>query len=350
VLLIRLGGLVLAAVAGLQLAAVESWPFELVHHFALPCALAALALCALAVALGQRLLATAAALLSLVFMIVISQELGEPQAARANRLGPAEVLALADPSRGRQISLISQNVYCRNADPDGLRRWLRTRPADVVSLVEVPLYLEHRLDGLSDVYPYHARISSEPTRAGRQVQGCQGMLILSTLPITASQVYRPLQKAWPALFVHIAVPGRPVPAGFWLAAIHAADPVRQPQHALRDRLLALLPAELAKLSGPLVVAGDFNATPYTPAFRRFAVTAGLAAPWSPGSYPARLGTFGLPIDHVLVREANLLRLEPLPSYGSDHRPLRAVIGLAPQGPALAARVPGPAGNSAVGLR
>jgi endonuclease/exonuclease/phosphatase (EEP) superfamily protein YafD len=94
-------------------------------------------------------------------------------------------------------------------------------------------------------------------------------------------------------------------------------------------------AEAAKTSdGPLVVAGDFNTTKWTPEFGRLSTSGladahqvtgrGLAATWpANGSLPPFLL-----LDHVLVsRELSVNSVMELPAGGSDHRPVIADLAL-----------------------
>ena len=89
---------------------------------------------------------------------------------------------------------------------------------------------------------------------------------------------------------------------------------------------------IAGLDG-LIVVGDFNASPYTPAYRGFVEAAGLATfrPF-PASYPAGPAEFGIPIDHVLARGARVTQLQALPTIGSDHRPATATVILRAEAP------------------
>jgi endonuclease/exonuclease/phosphatase (EEP) superfamily protein YafD len=116
----------------------------------------------------------------------------------------------------------------------------------------------------------------------------------------------------------------------WIVAVHPPSPVFAANLPTRDRILADLATTITTLDGPVIVAGDFNATPYTPAFRDFVHAAGVATfRRLPATFPNRLGDAGLPIDHVMVRDAGLARLQALPSIGSDHRALAATILLPP---------------------
>ena len=203
--------------------------------------------------------------------------------------------------------------------------WLRTQPADVVVLQEVPPFIDKLLADVGDAYPFTARISSSGPRLQGIIEACQGIIVLSTVPITKATAFQPIKTAWPALFASLQVSDT---QHMSLAVVHAADPIRAEGLLWRDQFFDLLAAHLNTIHGPLIVLGDFNASPYTPAFRDFQAEAGLvASPWNPATYPAKIGTFGISIDHVLVRDATLLRLDPLPAIGSDHRPLRALIAL-----------------------
>jgi endonuclease/exonuclease/phosphatase (EEP) superfamily protein YafD len=151
------------------------------------------------------------------------------------------------------------------------------------------------------------------------------MLLLSTLPIDSAIIYRLNEEAWPALIAALDVPGT---GSIRLVLVHATDPIQASGLQLRDEFLAAIAPIIAGLDGPVIVAGDFNATPFTPAFRRFLVDARVLPPRAlPGSYPANFGALGLPIDHILLRDADLSAVRALPATGSDHRPILAHIVL-----------------------
>jgi endonuclease/exonuclease/phosphatase (EEP) superfamily protein YafD len=95
------------------------------------------------------------------------------------------------------------------------------------------------------------------------------------------------------------------------------------------RQIASLPAMVASLEAPIVLVGDFNATPWSYALTRVIGETGLAplAGLRP-TWPAHLGWPQLPIDHVLVSgEWRLLSAERGPYAGSDHRPVIARLAL-----------------------
>lgn len=93
---------------------------------------------------------------------------------------------------------------------------------------------------------------------------------------------------------------------------------------------ARLRALIAKIDGPVVVAGDFNAAPWSAAMHRLSAETGVQpALLPPATWPARAGAFGVPIDHVLVGGgARLTALQPFGGdLGSNHRGLLAEIAV-----------------------
>ncbi len=322
----------LAFAAGLHASGVRSWPFELIHHFLRIFTLVAAGLIVVGLTCRARYLAATATVALLFF--VAAQAIPLP----TGRLSPSAQFQAANAPRpigsprpagdregGKPLSLITNNVFCQNWNSDGLARWLATRPADVVALQEVPAYVDRALAPLTSVYPYQVRLLSDQHSPRRALRTCQGIVLLSIHPISEVTFYQPVADAWPALIARLAIKDTP---SVWIAAIHAADPIREAGLPLRDQFLARLGEKLNSLHGPLIVAGDFNASPYTPMYRHFHAAATLSsALWSPATYPSQIGPFGISIDHVLAREATITRLTPLPAVGSDHRPLRAELFL-----------------------
>jgi hypothetical protein len=88
-------------------------------------------------------------------------------------------------------------------------------------------------------------------------------------------------------------------------------------------------------SSPLVVAGDFNTTPYSPYFGDWLDESGLTdsrrGRTLSVSWPATFPWIGIPIDHVAVNDGfSILSHRRLPNFESDHYGL--LIELAQKGP------------------
>ena len=85
---------------------------------------------------------------------------------------------------------------------------------------------------------------------------------------------------------------------------HLASPTTPWRAAVRNSQLDSLATRVARVTGPLVVVGDLNITPYSPLFQDWLERTGLTdtrrgRTLSP-SWPAHLPIVGVPIDHCAV--------------------------------------------------
>jgi endonuclease/exonuclease/phosphatase (EEP) superfamily protein YafD len=120
--------------------------------------------------------------------------------------------------------------------------------------------------------------------------------------------------------------------------VHPASPTSQERATSRNQDLSLVGQRIADETISVVVAGDLNATPWSHGFSLLAGPAdlattqlgtGLGATW-----PAHvLAPLRIPLDHILhTRDLTSTEREVGPVVESDHRPVRAVIGVAETSP------------------
>jgi len=192
---------------------------------------------------------------------------------------------------------------------------------DVVVLQEVPsresaLYREEHVFA-------HQLVIYDPALNHPNFPDDRAIVILSEYPVIEEQNFKPFNRSRPKAIVRISVPGVSNP---WIVAVDTWDPKTSASLADRDRLLHGITRKIRELRGPVIVAGDFNATPFTPVFRDFLRLANvsLLQP-AVSTFPARLGWLGIPVDHILVRDIAVTEVEVLPSIGSDHRPVKATL-------------------------
>ena len=121
--------------------------------------------------------------------------------------------------------------------------------------------------------------------------------------------------------------------------VHRKAVLQEGRQALED-LLDLTGSFLSGTTGPVVVTGDFNATPWTPPVRRLMAETGLrCAPGAlAGTYPAALlgrmvpPWLAIPIDIVLAGGgAHAVGRRRGPAIGSDHWPVVIELILADRG-------------------
>ncbi|MHA6268059.1 endonuclease/exonuclease/phosphatase family protein [Aliiroseovarius sp. CAU 1755] len=119
--------------------------------------------------------------------------------------------------------------------------------------------------------------------------------------------------------MQVTTPKGPV----WVVSIHLhwPWPYSQPAHLAR-----LLP-RLAKMSGPMVIGGDFNMVPWSDALRNVAMASNTMRIGPPHVTLTKLkGWMRVPIDHIFVSEGEGI-VQRLPRLGSDHYGLFARFAL-----------------------
>ena len=226
--------------------------------------------------------------------------------------------AEATPGSKRFLRVATFNVWFDNYRIDGIDRFLNDTDADVVVLQEVtkdhlgPL---HR--GLDARYPYSV--------------GDFGIVIFSKYPINGDgRVDRPGYPEWIRLlarWVELDVNGTAVE----LVGVHLARPfypVLQ-EHDVTSLIQFVLTRKL-----PLIVAGDFNMTPWTDQLKQFTRTTGLGRFNNfHFTWPMRWRKYPfvplVAIDNVFASPA-FAKIGAIggPRLGSDHRPVIADIALA----------------------
>jgi endonuclease/exonuclease/phosphatase (EEP) superfamily protein YafD len=254
-----------------------------------------------------------AALAALICAVQIAPELKA-------RLGPARPAPGAE-----QLRLIQFNVWSRNTDPAGTARWLLAQDADVVVLEEAFQASTPIARALSARYPYRLGCSSDPA-------ACATFIFSRRRPLAGGPLQGSgLASTWARL------PGAGGP--FIVVGLQATHPYPPPG---QQQDLAMFARALGRFAPRrLVVAGDFNSTPWSftlrgldralPLTRR---THGIAT-W-PAAEAHLMGRAialpfpVLPIDQVYAGPGwRTLKVSRGPKLGSDHRPLVVDLQAAP---------------------
>lgn len=240
---------------------------------------------------------------------------------------PVRVRAFADmatpaEAAGRPgLKLMSFNILNDNFE-NGPRiaDVIRESGADVAVILEADP-LRPLLPDLSRTYPYRVGCSTE---AGR----CD-LTILSRHPFIDQEIGNLSDlRSERYMRVAIEVAGQRIN----VAAAHLSKPYFDDYHTVELRRLR---NRLAKIEGPLVLAGDFNASSIAPDMMWFLRQSGLKkAPWEPATWPIPLGPAGIAIDHIYARAPlRLAGIERLADdYGSNHYGLVADLILAEEAP------------------
>lgn len=216
------------------------------------------------------------------------------------------------------LRLVSLNVLTSNGNHAAVLEFLREKEADVIFLMEIDRVWVRALEPLLTTHPHHLFRPSGDNF---------GLALFSRLPVEELRVLSGNELAAltdsPSEYVTDSVEVRLKLAGRDLSVIgiHPVPPMGAAYSRARDSQLRALAQHVDALTHPVVVVGDFNATPWSHGYRILTSGGKLqAAPdaWKP---TWRAGSiFALPIDHVLSTPPLVIRLRGIGrDVGSDHR-------------------------------
>ncbi|MGZ8216976.1 endonuclease/exonuclease/phosphatase family protein [Methylomagnum sp.] len=214
----------------------------------------------------------------------------------------------------RGLNIASANAHLDNTDATRLHHWIISVSPEIVVVSEVSPGFGQQLDLMFE-YPHRIINSSyDPF----------GIALLSKLPIKDSSVVKD-NEGIPHISATLMMGNQPIR----IAAIHPMPPISTEYHQARDeKLLALVKNSMAG-GVPALIAGDFNATPWSTAFTGldnlgWHRASGLRPTWPFWGH----GVFGIPIDHVIASSQwRLLGNTVGPDIGSDHYPILVRLSL-----------------------
>ncbi|OEO30287.1 hypothetical protein VW23_022095 [Devosia insulae DS-56] len=251
---------------------------------------------------------------ALLFLLVFAVSAGQGAAIVYRQQEARSVLAAAP---GKPLfKLLSFNLLTGNQNGENIARFIAGSGADVVTLMEA-LPIAAHAGILRAVYPYSAGCEDGSP--------CGGVVILSRTPL-ADITVQSMSGAWQNRLVtaNTTIGGQKLN----IVAAHLVKPYFD-EFAAEE--VARLGAVIGGLEGPLVLAGDFNASAWSESLDGLMHRQSLLPGSSyPATWPVRLGPVGVPIDNVFTRaplvitEVNALG----DSMGSNHRGLLAEIRLA----------------------
>lgn len=321
---VTLGATLLASTAS------SWWLGDLAVHFRLQYAAAAL-IELLVLGWARRWVWTAAALAALVVNAVAAASLlGGGSVIRGAVAGAPPVISdsgspaptgvrgarrrhVGSGSPHEPLRIASINVLFHNRHYDRVEAFLRSARPDAAVLVEITPAWHAALGSLQDEFPWQYYAESRHSH---------GTLLLSRWPFEHTETVPMGPHADPTIAAVLNVRGR----ALHLIGVHPAWPIGPAVSAERNRELSRLAALARATPAPLVMAGDFNLTPFSPHFSEFVAQSGLqwtarGAGWQP-TWPTFLPVGGIQIDHAFVSPGiDVRRFARAPGIGSDHRPI-----------------------------
>jgi endonuclease/exonuclease/phosphatase (EEP) superfamily protein YafD len=237
----------------------------------------------------------------------------------------------AGPCPGVDVRVVSANLRYGRADAAAVVRL--AQHADILAVQELtPGKAEQITAGIDETLPH---------RFLRAREGPAGVGIWSRYPLTPGDDY---DEFWLGLITaRVDVPGAPTETT--VVTTHLSAPWPEPIRGWRDdlaRLRVLLTEIAASADGPVILAGDLNATPDVLEFRRllrngYRDAAEQAGAGLTRTHPADVRRLPplFAVDHVLTRCCTATSVRTVNTAGSDHRALAAVIAIPATGKAEA---------------
>jgi endonuclease/exonuclease/phosphatase (EEP) superfamily protein YafD len=296
------GGLAVASVAGIM--GRWWWLLDLCSHFRLQYAILSIPLCAVLASLRAWRSAVVAGI-----VFALNTSLVAPLF-----WGGATSIDSERPS----LQLVVFNANYHNKNFTEVASYLANTDADVIVLVEATIGMREELE--KTLHDYE---SFGDTRTD-----AFGMLSFSRLPVKSREMLTLADSLLPAIALDVVKDGE----HFSLMGLHTMPPVGGVNAALRDAMMEEA-TTWAQRHDNAIIAGDFNATPWSFAFADMLEKGklhnsqrgfGLQTSW-----PSQLWPMSIPIDHcVHSKSLRTVRRTVGPFLGSDHRPLHLTLGFA----------------------
>jgi endonuclease/exonuclease/phosphatase (EEP) superfamily protein YafD len=219
------------------------------------------------------------------------------------------------------LKILQANVLMLNQDTAPLAALMKRENPDIIVLMEVNDSFKKMLEEEKSGWPYQY-IQSQNT-------GSFGIAVLSKQPMENIHIEHFAREDAASVFFTFENSN----ANIAFAAVHPANPVKDFQ--AREKELNGIAAWFEK-NKPVsaIVAGDFNTTPFSPAFKKFLQRTGLQDTRKGrglfGTFPAwsKMPLLRIPIDHILTTpDITMTDLRLGSDIGSDHVPLIATLAL-----------------------
>jgi len=222
------------------------------------------------------------------------------------------------PASASQLRVMLLNVSTENVRYEAvLKEVLRFNP-DVLVLEEVNGLWLRKLSSLEAVYPWRVCAARDDNF---------GIAFFSRLPLKSGQTLYVGEAGVPSVQGIVTVAGKEV----LVIGSHPLPPANPENARLRNEQLEAVARHLSTATGPKVLLGDLNLTPWSPYFSRLLRASGLKDTGRghglQPTWPARLVPLWIPIDHCLVSaELGVANRRTGKYIGADHYPL--VVDLA----------------------
>ena len=287
------------------------WPFslEILSHFQ-----AQYFMCAIALTLITLLLKKSRFILATIFLSAILS---------------AQVLSWHSlPLRAAETEnykVLSANIWTDNIDAERIIKFVREEQPDLAVFMEVNDTMSSQLETLKGILPYSSN-QLTPYRLGT--------VLYSKTPMSNVQLQKFNTRSAVNMTASVEVAGKEMS----IVAIHPFPPITLDMFIDRNRAFAAVSDYVRSQTTPVILAGDFNTTMWSPYYRQLERTTklknsrdgfGILPTWPSSLAYLRLPNLKpltklaqIPIDHCLASPSlQVVDMHTGPNIGSDHLPI-----------------------------
>jgi len=220
---------------------------------------------------------------------------------------------------GRELKVLLSNVYMDNLQHERVIDYVLQERPDIVVLLEINKKWVEEIKILFDHYP-HRLIKAQDDYFG--------IAVLSKVAVLDQRIVNLGLNDIPSIESVLTIENQTV----HLLATHPLTPLGRENYRLRNAQLMAVAARLSEIDSPKLLVGDLNITPWSSDYDILESETGLISVRSHfgvlPTWPAPISFLGIPIDHILVSEAFIIKeVTTGPNIGSDHLPLVATLNL-----------------------
>ena len=230
----------------------------------------------------------------------------------------------SDPTANYKV--LSANLWVRNTDAQRVLDFVNKEQPDLALFMEVNAPMGEQLaSNLKTILPYSSN-QLTPYRLGT--------VLYSKNPLTDVQLQQFNTRSAVNMTARVEVNGKPIS----LIGIHPFPPIKPDMFADRNQTFVAVSDYVKSQSDPVILAGDFNVSMWSPYYRQLARQTGLKnsregfglLPTWPSSLSyikipqlnALTRLVQIPIDHCLASPAlKVVGMHTGPDLGSDHLPI-----------------------------
>lgn len=221
----------------------------------------------------------------------------------SDRVAPAKAALATE----KPLKLMTFNTWSRNTDWQAVVEEIKRHDADIVTMIEFGHEKKKAFDALLKTYPHSIHCMAE--------RYCH-LALMSKVPLTKIAA----KAIWqgPA-YIHVRLG-----TNYGKTHVFALHSTRPPHVRSQIVQLTTMARHLKKFSGPKIVMGDFNSTPYATLLQKFTASSGLNRLTNLPTYPTHYGPFAqIAIDHVFLSDdvRPLSEARTGSNAGSDHYPV-----------------------------